>query len=97
MPPAPRHKHGLSWSLNALNNFGQLSRSCQPLFGFKSRKQDVEVLNSFVVLSLVPKVFAPYEGLVYSLSWLEEHPSFASLNGGVPGTCHERVDVNFAA
>ena len=80
MPPAPWHEHGLSRSLNALYDFGQLSRSSQPFFGFKSRKKDVEVLNSFVVLSLVPKVFAPNEGLVDSLSWFEKHPAFASLN-----------------
>lgn len=96
MPPAAWHEYGLPWVLDALNHVWQFTiwmtlRLLQP------RKYEIEVVNSFVVLSLVHQMFSPHKLFGYSRSWWPHNPSFMALNRGVPRWSTQRILMYFTA
>lgn len=91
VPPSPRHKHRLPWSLDKLDDAQSL-----PSLGLDHLRDYLgEVVDGFILVIFAPKGLALDDELGDPL-W-EKHPSLMALQGGVPGRGVERVDMDSGA
>ena len=79
MPPATRHKNGLTRALNALNDGKSVSFS-----GLEPGQDEIEIVNGFIIFAFLNEMLASNIFLVNSRSWRNQYPAFVSLDTCVP-------------
>jgi hypothetical protein len=60
-------------------------------------KNEIEILNCFVILSLIHHMTTPAKFLGDAWAWWDQNPSFMTLNRSVPSRSPKRILMNFTA
>lgn len=72
MPPVAGNEHGLTRVLNALNPVGYHTSTSRSFCFFQSRKDEIKVLDCFIVLSFFDQMLASDQVFVDVFSWWYE-------------------------
>jgi hypothetical protein len=95
VPPATRHKHGLSRILNAFYHLRQSPIWVQVFSLFQSWKNEIKIVDGFIVFSFGHQVLASDEPFVDFRGRWYQNPSFVALNRSVPRARSQWVLMDF--